>query len=137
MTRYPTSRTTSAVATRLGAAGALLLMIAGQAGAAEVLMGNRAWGFSNQTSRASIAALMLQQEQTGNGTGATGGAYVCGGGGESTSTANYTCIIMNNSTGSIYADQNSTGNQTSSTETSVTANGVPESKLSDVLEQLQ
>ena len=104
--------------------------------AGEVLMGKQPWGFSQTTSRASIAALQMQHDGASGGGG--GSAFACGGGGTATSTANYTCIIINNSDGTIVdADQDSTGDQTSNTNTQTTANGVPQQSLSDVLESLQ
>ena len=52
--------------------------------------------------------------------------------------ANYTCIIINNSDGAIVdADQISSGNQTSTSQTTTTTNGVTETSLSDILEGLQ
>src|SRR5688572_8277860 len=77
--------------------------------ASEALMGNNAWGFSQQTSRASIAALMMQRENGKSGGIGGGGGNACGGGGTATATANYTCIILNNSEAAINTGQTNTG----------------------------
>jgi hypothetical protein len=100
---------------------------------AQQAMGNQPWNFTAQN-RAGIAALIQQQ----NGDSNTGGAaaLACGGGGTATATANYTCIILNNSTGSIGANQGSDGDQTATSDTESSVNGVPEEDLSEVLETL-
>ncbi len=96
---------------------------------------NQAWGFTTQN-RASIAALMQQVEKS-EGTGnavASGGGYdslVCGGDGMSSATGNSTCIILNNSDGSIQVGQDSQGNQESSNTEDTTISG-----LSNALEDI-
>src|SRR5688572_24151960 len=102
--------------------------------ASEALMGNNAWGFSQQTSRASIAALMMQHDNNQSGAGA-GGGNACGGGGTATATANYTCIILNHSDGTINTGQTSDGDQNANAETtSVTSHGGDQESLSAILE---
>jgi hypothetical protein len=107
--------------------------------AGETLMGNNAWGFSQQTSRASIASLMMQHENNNKAKDALGlgGGFACGGGGTATATANYTCIILNNSTAQIETDQDSEGDQDADATTEVTANGLSKKSLSSILESLQ
>ena len=126
---------------RLSFLGAALLCapaIFSFANAGEVLMGKQPWGFSQSTSRASIAALQMQHDGLSGGGAGSGSAFACGGGGTATATANYTCIIINGSKGAIVnADQDSTGDQTADTDTQTTANGVPQESLSDVLESMQ
>ena len=116
-------------------AGLVTGLMATQASAGEVLMGNSAWGFSQQTSRASIASLMMQHDGQKNGAGGAG--FACGGGGTATATGNYTCIILNNSTAHIDADQDSDGDQDADVETETSANGVDKKALSEILESMQ
>jgi len=111
--------------------------LAGQAGAEE-LMGDRAWDFNNQTSRASIASMIYQAEQGGNGAadGYYGAGNACGGGGTATATGNYTCIIMNNSSAAIEALQDSMGNQSSTSDSDVAVSGSDGESMGDILEGL-
>lgn len=104
---------------------------------ANAQMTKEPWGFQQQN-RASIAALMQQVENRNNTTAVASTGYagydqlVCGGGGsgggESTATANSTCIILNNSDGSIQIGQDAQGNQDASSAANTTLN-----ELSDVL----
>jgi hypothetical protein len=122
----------------LGEFCAAIFAVVLPAAASESLMGNRPWGFSQQTSRASIAALMMQHDgQSGSGGAATGGGNACGGGGTATATANYTCIILNNSDADIHTGQTSDGDQDANAVTSVTSHSNDEDSLSDILESLQ
>ncbi len=90
---------------------ALMLALFPGADAANAQQFNQAWGFTTQN-RASIAALMQQVEKS-EGTGnavVSGGGYdslVCGGDGMSSATGNSTCIILNNSDGTIQVGQDS------------------------------
>lgn len=122
-----------ATATALG--GMLFLLALSEPASAQQAIGNSPWNFTPQN-RAGIAALIQQQ----NGEGSSGGvasANACGGsGGTSTATSNYTCIILNNSTASIGSHQDSDGNQTATSDTDTSVNGVPQEDLSDILESL-
>ena len=95
----------------------------------------QAWGFPD-TARASMAIIMKQQEggsQSVSG-GDGGNALVCGGGtGGATATANSTCIILNNSTGSIDVGQGSKGNQTGTTNEATNGVAKTQTSLSDAL----
>jgi hypothetical protein len=103
---------------------------------ADPLMGNAGWQPRQEASRASIAALMDSHAKADAAGGYAGTSFGCGGGGTATSTGNYTCIIINGSTAAIDTDQDSTGNQTSNTNTTATANGVTNESLSSILEGL-
>lgn len=78
--------------------------------------------------RAGLAVVMGQSDGSisttgGSGAGASATTLVCGGGGGTASaTANSTCIILNNSTGSIGIGQDSAGDQTATSSTSATTN---------------
>ena len=110
--------------------------LAAQANAQE-LMGDRPWDFNNQTSRASIASMIYQAEQGSAGAAAFAGAgQACGGGGTATATGNYTCIIMNKSSAAIEALQDSTGNQSSTSDSDVAVNGTDGESMGDILESL-
>ncbi len=82
------------------------------------------WGFAQQN-RASIAALMKSIEDTDSSTTATTATtatgvtnLVCGSDGSSSAKGSSSCIILNNSDGSILLDQVSDGDQNAtSTET--------------------
>lgn len=121
-----------------GLLGASLLgvMTATPAAAQGALMGNAPWGFNHQTSRASIAALIESQQDSSSGTTAGAGNFCGGGGGDSTATANYTCIIVNDSTAEIAAGQNSLGDQEADSVTATSLTGGEENSLSDVLQGL-
>ncbi len=120
----------------LAGLGGVLLSLGMTAHAnAQQAMGNQPWNFTAQN-RAGLAALIEQQE---NGTGGSGGgsAFACGGGGTATATANYTGIILNNSTGStIGAAQDADGDQTATSDTETSVNGASESALSSILDDL-
>jgi hypothetical protein len=120
----------------LAGLGGILLTLSMTAGAtAQQAMGNQPWNFTPQN-RAGIAALIQQGGTGGSGAG-SGSAFACGGGGEATATANYTCIIINDSEGSIiHTGQDSDGDQTATTDTETSVNGVPDEDLSEVLETL-
>ncbi len=121
----------------------LLPAVLSTAAHADTLMGKRPWGFRQEVSRASIAALMMQREQQqSNGLGAYGyggsNIYSCGGGGTATATANYTCInVGKGATAIINALQENNGNQTATASSEVTANGVSEGSMSEALEAMQ
>jgi hypothetical protein len=116
--------------------GLAFIGLAAEAGAGE-LMGDRAWNFNNQTSRASVASLMLQAENSQNGASSFGAGQACGGGGESTATANYTCIILNNSNAAIDALQDNLGDQSSNAESDVMVNSTDGGEsMGDILESL-
>jgi hypothetical protein len=94
----------------------------------------QAWGFPD-TSRASMAIIMKQQEGSSQSVsgGDGGNALVCGGGTGATATANSTCVILNNSTGSIDIGQGSKGNQTGSTTEATNGVAKSQTSLSDAL----
>ncbi len=114
---------------------ALMLGLFPGAHAANAQQFNQAWGFTTQN-RASIAALMQQVEKS-EGTGnavVSGGGYdslVCGGDGMSSATGNSTCIILNNSDGTIQVGQDSRGNQESSNTEDTTISGLS-NQLEDI-----
>jgi hypothetical protein len=116
------------------------LGVFGLATPASAQMSEKAWDFKNQTNRAAIASLIYQVDNgqmDGSTAAGTGSANACGGGGTSTATGNYTCIIVNNSTALIDALQDSTGDQTSTADSDVAVNtSGDESELSSVLEDL-
>ncbi len=106
------------------------------------LMGNRGWQPRQESSRASIAALMLQKRQLDNpATSYAGAVFTCGGGSgsaTSTATANNNCTIVVDSDGvAVGTDQDSTGDQTAHSDATVTTNGVTESSLSDILDGMR
>ncbi|MDQ2632474.1 MAG: hypothetical protein M3Y43_03965 [Pseudomonadota bacterium] len=124
----------------LGMLGASLLSLA--PASADPLMGSRGWQPRQESSRASIAALMMQKEQADNQAPSYAGAvFTCGGGSgtsTSTATANNNCTIVVDSHGNIIdADQISDGDQTADSDTTTTANGLTEESMSDILETLQ
>lgn len=98
---------------------AILMGTMGISNIAHAQQYNQSWQFKGQN-RASIAALMKQVEQESEASNAVvqqvPGSYdtlICGGGdGQSAATANSTCIILNNATGSIQIGQDSDGSQT-------------------------
>src|SRR5690606_5494058 len=100
------------------------------------------WQPRQESSRASIAALMMQKEQADNQAPSYAGAvFTCGGGSgtsTSTATANNNCTIVVDSHGNIIdADQISDGDQTADSDTTTTANGLTEESMSDILDTLQ
>ncbi len=103
---------------------------------AQAQMTQQPWTFAQQN-RASIAALMQQTENPAAlAVPASNDILICGGGtGESSATANSTCIILNQATGDIQLGQDSNGDQTASSlnENSTAA---PESASDDVLATL-
>jgi hypothetical protein len=115
-------------------AGLAFFAFVAEAGAAE-LMGDGAWDFNNQTSRAGVASLMMQKENSQSATGIAAAGNACGGGGTATATGNYTCIILNNSSALIDALQDTTGDQSAGADSDVSVNGA-ESDLGSVLEGL-
>jgi len=117
-------------------AGLALFAFVAEAGASE-LMGDRAWNFNNQTSRASVASLIMQNEKSQSATGIAAAGNACGGGGTAAATGNYTCIILNNSSALIDALQDTTGDQSADADSDVsvtTSDGG--SDLGSVLEGL-
>ncbi|WP_193178597.1 hypothetical protein [Oricola nitratireducens] len=116
------------------------LGVFGIAAPASAQMSEKAWDFKNQTNRAAIASLIYQVDNgqmDGSSAAGTGSANACGGGGTSTATGNYTCIIVNNSTAMIDALQDSTGDQTSTADSDVAVStSGDESGLSSVLKDL-
>ncbi|OKH88623.1 hypothetical protein [Thalassospira sp. TSL5-1] len=108
--------------------------------AAQAQMFEKPWSAPVQN-RASLAVVMKQAESgmlSGNGTGSASSGtnsltqLVCGGGGGTASaTANSSCVILNNSNGTVNTGQDSVGDQTanSNTQTNTT-------NLSDALENL-
>lgn len=98
---------------------------------------NQPWGFTQQN-RASIAALMRQAEQPGSANGSAGvsaDTLVCGGDATTSAKGNSTCIILNNSTGSIQVGQESNGSQTASTDDTINVSD-NETEIDEVLETL-
>jgi hypothetical protein len=85
---------------------------------------NQSWQFKGQN-RASIAALIRDVERNGGNNGVAvsalpSGGYtnlVCGKDGQTSASANTTCIILNNSTGTVGVGQDANGNQTATTGT--------------------
>lgn len=84
---------------------------------------NQSWQFKGQN-RASIAALIRDVEKNGSGGGVAtlspAGSYtnlVCGKDGQSSAAGNTTCIILNNSDGTVDVGQESNGSQTATTNT--------------------
>jgi hypothetical protein len=112
--------------------GALIAL--STAASAQQAMGNAPWNFTPQN-RAGIAALIQQGGNTGGVT--AGSSYACGGGGTATATANYTCMILNNSTASIGANQAADGDQTATSDTETQVHGASQETLSTVIEELQ
>ena len=128
------------ICTALGAlSGILLLTIPALA---DPLMGNRGWQPRQESTRGSIAALMLQNRSLNNQVPSYAGAlFTCGGpsGGPSTSTstANSNCTIVVDSHGNfIGSDQTNNGNQTADSDSTVTTNGLTETSLSSILESM-
>lgn len=124
----------------LAALGASLLSVA--PASADPLMGSRGWQPRQESSRASIAALMMQRDALNNpATSYAGAVFTCGGGtgtSTSTATANNNCTIVVDSDGNIIdADQTSDGDQTADSDTTTTENGVTGDSMSDILESLQ
>jgi hypothetical protein len=125
----------------VGVVLALGLVALANTAKADGQMGNHPWGFKQQN-RAGLAAMMVQKKSgaldgsSGGGTVAAGNS--CGGsGGTSSATANYTCIILGDGAiADIEALQDALGDQTATSETQATANGVPDESLSEVLEAL-
>ena len=125
---------------RLSVVLALAAAAYATAASAEELMGNRPWGFKQQN-RAGIAAMMVQQSNGTLGGGSTSAAAAstsCGGSaGNAAATGNYTCIILGDgTTADITALQDALGNQSATSESEASVNGVPAEALSDVLETL-
>ncbi|MEM8790990.1 MAG: hypothetical protein AAGE80_05200 [Pseudomonadota bacterium] len=93
------------------------------------------WQF-NRSNRAQIAFSMRQTQGSSSSTGlvAPGDSttIVCGGG-SATATANNTCIILNNATGEILADQVSDGSQ-DATAVSETTTDSPADQVLTTLE---
>lgn len=122
--RIQTCASRLAVKTMLSAALLAGLAIVTSA-TAHAQMVNQPWGFTQQN-RASIAALMKQTEDKENErqavtTSASGyDQLVCGKDGDSSATGNNTCIIMNNSNGSIQIGQDANGSQTATSNTETT-----------------
>lgn len=84
---------------------------------------NQSWQFTGQN-RASIAALIRDVEKNGSGNGVISAApaegytnLVCGKDGQTSAAGNTTCIILNNSDGTIDVGQDSDGDQTATTDT--------------------
>jgi hypothetical protein len=113
--------------------GALIAL--STAASAQQAMGNQPWNFTPQN-RAGIAAL-IQQQQNGNNNTGSAAAFACGGGGTATATANYTCIILNDSYASINAGQTSAGSQTATSDAETQVNGASQETLSTLIEELQ
>lgn len=92
-----------------------VVFFTGLATSASAQMSHQPWTFSQQN-RASIAALMQQTEHPEASTAVSpGDTLICGGGtGQSSATANSTCIILSQATGDIQLGQDSQGSQTSS-----------------------
>lgn len=104
--------------------------------AAQAQMMQQPWSFTPQN-RASIAALMQQTERPAAlAAPASSDTLICGGGtGESSATANSTCIILNNATGQIELGQDSTGDQSASS-LNENAEAMPEGESDAVLATL-
>lgn len=126
------------------AAGTLLVGLTA-AGSAQAQLMESPFGFK---ARSGISNAMAMAQMKGNAVGGNGGAagggvtqLVCGQPGQSTSTANSTCIILNNATGDLTIGQDSVGDQSSenteSTDMAITqpANG-GEELMSDALASL-
>lgn len=107
-------------------------------------LNNNPWGFSPQN-RASIAALIKQVEETP--TAQSGYGYggvttmICGGDSSSAAKGNASCILLNNSTGTIEIGQDSEGNQTATSDITETTNNTEttiasETSLADALSDL-
>lgn len=107
-------------------------------------LNNNPWGFSPQN-RASIAALIKQVEekpvtQSGYGYGSVT-TMICGGDSSSAAKGNASCILLNNSTGTIEIGQDSEGDQTATSDVTETTNNTEttvasESSLADALSDL-
>lgn len=88
-------------------------------------LNNSSWSFSSQN-RASIAALIKQVEdkpssQSGYGyAGVT--TMICGGDSSPAAKGNASCILLNNSTGTIEIGQDSEGDQTATSDVTETTN---------------
>ncbi len=84
-------------------------------------MAERPWSFAQQN-RASIAALMKSIEGSNSNSSATvsqsagSTTLVCGSDGDSSAQGTASCIILNNSTGSVMLDQDTEGSQTATSE---------------------
>jgi hypothetical protein len=136
------SRPVSPRRVALLAAGAIALQSLGAAAASAQMF--ESYGFAPRD-RASIAFGMRNVEEGGGTGGAVGGGaaqpsqtvLVCGSGEEGSaagSTANSSCLILNNVTGSVEVGQDSLGNQ-NATNTQ-TGNTTTNNTMSDALEGL-
>ncbi len=101
----------------------------------------KSYSFDPQN-RGQLAVAMKQIEESGAGGGVLSGAagsagttIVCGGG-ASTAQANNTCIILNNSTGTVATDQISDGGQTASNSEQTSLDGNQISGADEVLSTL-
>lgn len=126
-------RATLAAGAARAAAGALLLTLLSATASAQMF--DKPWS-ATPRDRAGIAVIMKQAEsglydrrdQKGSGGGVPSLTYntttlVCAGsGGEATSTANSSCLILNNATGAIDVGQGADGNQGASSSNSSTVN---------------
>ena len=112
------------------------------AGSVNAQMNGNPWGFKTQN-RASIAALMKQVENENTGstvvstTPASITTLVCGGdSGGSSATGNASCIILNNSDGSIKIGQDASGDQDANNDVSETTNVDETINVDDILSTL-
>lgn len=89
--------------------------------------------------RAGLAVVMGQANgdidtSGGSGSGASATTLVCGGGGgTSSATANSTCIILNNATGSVGIGQDSVGDQGATTSTATGNSNTMSSALAGLM----
>ena len=101
-------------------------------------MSDKPWGFAPQN-RASIAALIqsVEDQNTGSSAVVSGSAgattLVCGSDGSSAAKGTASCIILNNSTGSVLLDQDSTGDQTATNTETTNVDETINASADDVL----
>lgn len=112
------------------------------AGTAVAQMFEQPYSFQSRD-RAGLAVYMknLQESRSDNGTVAGGGDatyLVCGGpGGGATSTANSSCIILNNSDAALGIGQDSDGDQNSDSNVETTETTTTADEVSNILNQNQ
>jgi hypothetical protein len=126
----------------LGLVAGSALFAATPAFADDPLMGKSPWNFTPQN-RAAIAIAIKGVEDGNNGGNGGAGTIVCGGtsgasgqgatGSGASSTANSSCIIINNSDGAIVTNpQYSDGNQDSDSEANSTLNNANSKKSGSI-----
>ena len=126
----------------IGIAASLAAVLTASPVAAQMF--ERAYSFTGRD-RASLAVVMKQAESgmfDGTGSGNSGMNYsvtnlICGGdSGSANADGNSACMILNNSTGNVGADQDSIGDQSANSDVDTTQNNGGEGSLSSALNGL-